>query len=120
VGQAAEAQTCSDPTAQNIMASSYDQTCQVDSDCIAVAEGNFCDPGATSSCPYAAINKSALAQYNADLAKTQAGVCGGPSLCLEGAGDSCCRNGTCQGVVQCFSGTDSGVDAGPSDAPASG
>jgi hypothetical protein len=125
VGQAAEAQTCSDPGAQNITASSYDQSCETDSDCIAVEEGNFCAAGADNGCTNAAINKSALPQYNADLAKTQASVCFGLSGCPLELGP-CCQNGTCQVGGQCFSavqddaGTDSGADAGPSDAPAGG
>jgi hypothetical protein len=123
VGQAAEAQTCSDPAAQNIMASSYDQSCQGDSDCIAVEEGNFCDPGANNGCTNAAINKSAVAQYNADLAKTQASVCFGLSGCPAESGP-CCQNGTCQVGGQCFSAVqgDAATDAegGTSDAPAGG
>jgi hypothetical protein len=118
-GQAAEAQTCSDPAAQNIMASSYDQSCRTDSDCIAVEEGNFCDPGANNGCTNAAINKSALPQYKADLAKTQAGVCFGLSGCPEES-SPCCQNGTCQVNGQCFFGADSGANSGTSDAPAGG
>lgn len=125
VGQAALAQTCSDPTGQKIMASSYDQSCQEDSDCIAVEEGNFCDPGVSNGCTNATINKRALPQYNSDLAKTQAAVCLAVSSCVIGIG-SCCQHGTCQVNGPCFSAvqgdaaTDSGGDAGTSDAPASG
>jgi hypothetical protein len=113
VGQAAEAQTCSDPASQNLAASSYDQSCQTDSDCIAVEEGSFCDPGANNGCTNAAINKSALPQYKADLAKTQASVCFGISGCTIEIGP-CCRNGVCQVNGQC----PSGVVPPPGDASA--
>src|SRR5580698_1713270 len=53
-GEAAQAETCADAAAQDIMASNYDQSCQKDSDCVAIEEGNFCDPGANTGCTNAA------------------------------------------------------------------
>jgi hypothetical protein len=99
VGQAAEAQTCSNPDTQNVFASNYDQSCRTDSDCVPVEEGNFCDPGSNNGCTNAAINQSALSRYNAALAQTQAGVCIGLAGCPEEIGP-CCRQGIC--TSHCF------------------
>ncbi len=108
-GIAAEAETCADAASQNIMASSYDQTCQVDSDCVAVEEGNFCTPGANNGCTNATINKSALPQYRADLAKTQAGICSAVAGCTVEI-PPCCQSGTCSSG--CTTGHSGGNDAG--------
>jgi hypothetical protein len=53
---------CTDADVQLIQASSYDQSCTTDSDCIAVGEGNACYPCAIA-CTSAAINRSAESQY---------------------------------------------------------
>ena len=91
----AYAVACTDANMQPIQASSYDRSCQKDDDCVAVAEGNFCDPGATV-CPFSgAINKNAYAQYQADVAKTNAAICGAVSSCGLTLGP-CCQAGTCQ------------------------
>lgn len=94
-GQSAEdAVHCTDASPQVIQASNYDQTCQTDSDCIAVAEGEFCQPRAY--CPSATISKSASAQYWADVGKTNAALCDYIiSGCLGGIGTPCCRSGKC-------------------------
>lgn len=86
---------CTDANMQLIQASNYDQSCHTDDDCVAVAEGNFCVPGATF-CPFSgAINKSAYAQYQADVAKTNAAICGAGGSCGASLGP-CCQSGTCQ------------------------
>jgi len=100
-GQAAERDSCFDASAQIIMGSSYDQSCQKDSDCVAIEEGDFCRPGANNGCTNAAINRSALAQYQADLATTTAGVCYGLAGCPLESGP-CCQNGRCTVGWQCF------------------
>jgi hypothetical protein len=103
-GQSAEAVPCADASAQLIKASNYDQSCQTDSDCIAVAEGNFCRPGA-ADCPSTTISKSASAQYWADVEKTNAAICEAPiSGCLGGAGVPCCRHGAC--ILDCVASAD--------------
>jgi hypothetical protein len=109
------------------MASSYDQSCQKDNDCVAIEEGNFCQPGANNGCSNAAINKSALAQYKTDLAKTTAGVCYGPTGCPAEFGP-CCQNGVCSANLQCSNvvagdasaeaGSTSATDAGDASADA--
>jgi hypothetical protein len=90
---------CTDANAQLIQASNYDQSCTTDTDCVAVAEGNFCYPGA-GNCPNAAISKSANAQYQADTAKTRAASCYAPGNCGTGPGP-CCLGGTCSFSLQC-------------------
>jgi hypothetical protein len=111
LGQAALDTTCDDPDAQVISASSYDRSCQNDSDCVSVPVGNFCFPGA-DTCPSAAISQSAYAHYQADVAKTQASVCGGFSGCPNIPGP-CCAGGVCQAGAACVSsvgGPDAGAD----------
>ncbi|MGA7119673.1 MAG: hypothetical protein WBY94_06220 [Polyangiaceae bacterium] len=93
-GQAAESLSCDDPDAQVIQASNYDQSCATDSDCVAVGEGNFCYPGA-GRCPSAAIRKSAIGQYQADVAKTWAAACIVTGFCPGFEGPSC-QAGMCQ------------------------
>jgi len=83
---------CTDANAQLIQASDYDQSCKSASDCVLVAEGNFCQP---AGCPSAAINAGAYGQYQADVAKTNAAICGGVTSCLGIAG-VCCQDGMCQ------------------------
>ena len=53
---------CDKPT---ILASSYDQSCNVDSDCAAVFSGSLCS---TCTCPNATISQDAMAAYQADVA----------------------------------------------------
>lgn len=109
---------CTDANGQIIQASSYDQTCKTDADCVLVAEGNFCYPGATN-CGTATISKSANGQYQADVAKTRAASCYAPGNCgAEFA--PCCVSGMCQVGSQCGNltgdadavrGADAAVDA---------
>jgi hypothetical protein len=104
-----------------IQASSYDQSCKTDSDCVTVNVGNAC-----AECVFAcaenvgAINAGAMAQYNADVAKTPAGVasCNCPS---EGIVVSCCRSGQCHADNECSSLDGSAAaDAGPDGDAAGG
>jgi hypothetical protein len=114
-GNAAEAETCADAASQNILASSYDQTCQLDSDCVAIEEGNFCTPDANNGCTNATISKSALSQYQADLAKTQAGVCYSVAGCPAEIAP-CCQSGTCAMGGPCTTGDAGSNDAGDTGA----
>jgi hypothetical protein len=105
---------CTDASAQIIQASNYDQSCATDTDCIGVAEGNFCYPGATN-CPTATISKSANAQYQADVAKTRAASCYAPGSCGGDFGP-CCVGGMCRVGSQCGNlvgdaSADTGADA---------
>jgi hypothetical protein len=103
-GQAAESTSCADPDADVLQASNYDQSCATDSDCVGVAEGSFCQPN--SGCPNAAINKAALPRYMADVGKTYGGgSCTAFSSCVFYQGP-CCRRGSCQMNLDCFSPSD--------------
>ena len=97
---AVDALSCADGDLQRIAASSYDQSCQIDSDCVPVAETNFC--GNMAICPNAAINKNALSQYESDIAKTTVGMCFVSSSCPFSAGvGPCCRAGMCRMGLEC-------------------
>jgi hypothetical protein len=90
---AVDALDCSDANVQRIQASSYDQSCDAGTDCTAVFEGDLC--GGPSDCSYnAAINTGALVQYQADVARTNAGRCISVSSCGF-SGVPCCQNGSC-------------------------
>ena len=107
---------CTDANAQLIEASSYDQSCTTDKDCVAVAEGNFCSPGA-GNCGNAAISMNAYAQYQADVAKTRAASCFAPGNCGSASGP-CCSAGKCLLGSQCAPGVllgDAAADTGVSD-----
>lgn len=109
-GQSAiEAVSCTDAAVWAIQASNYDQSCNIDSDCVAVTE-SVCYPGAV--CPNAAINRSAYAQYGADVAKT---ICGAVSSCGF-IGGPCCRSGSCQMGNQCLAPADAAVSSGDASA----
>lgn len=104
VGQAAVDVACDDPQVQTIRAANYDQSCNVDSDCVAISEGNFCIPGAMN-CPNAAINHGSKAQYLSDVANTNAAFCSAPASCADpvvcdGTVGPWCVNGTCS-VSEC-------------------
>jgi hypothetical protein len=112
---------CTDANVQLIQASSYNQSCTTASDCVAVSEGNACYPGFLD-CPQATINVGAQARYNADVARTNGGICSVMTSCtLESS--PCCLGGTCQMGDQCIirpgdAATD--ADAGTPDAAAGG
>jgi len=58
----------SDAACPTIRVADYDQSCTADSDCVEVGEGNACDLGCGFSCGGHAINRCALARYEADVA----------------------------------------------------
>jgi formylglycine-generating enzyme required for sulfatase activity len=99
-----------------IEASSYDQSCKTDSECVTVSVGNACD-----ECVFAcvqsvgAINAGAMLEYNADVAKTPAGVALSVGQCncpLERVLAPCCRGGQCHVDLECSNGL-MATDAGP-------
>jgi hypothetical protein len=116
----------SDASVQLIQASNYDQSCTADTDCRLIATGNACVPCAFN-CPFGgAINVSALAKYNSDIANTPAVASGfNGQTCASGCGAAfgpCCVGGKCQTSTtdQCpgpvDAGQDAAGDAGPADA----
>ena len=83
--------TCSD-----VKASDYDQSCQVDGDCVGISTRScfLC----AFNCPNAAINAGALAQYTSDVASSTAMLSGQRLAC---SGDCpidlpSCVSGRCQ------------------------
>jgi hypothetical protein len=68
--------TCADASAA-IFASSYDQSCKVDSDCVSVGEGNLCNE-CSLVCRTATINASAGDEYLSAFTNTPAGA--GPHI----------------------------------------
>jgi hypothetical protein len=93
---------CTDANVELIQASSYDQACSVDTDCVAIAAGNACYPCVVICATGGAINRSALWSYEADVSATTGGRetsavgCGCPA-----AFDPCCRGGTCHADLEC-------------------
>jgi hypothetical protein len=94
-----------------LLPSAYSQSCQRDSDCVAVYLGNVCQDVCHGVCPNAAISKSDDARYNSDLSavppvptsnmRTACSCALGPmAVCRAGA----CRVGSPI--------TDAGPDAG--------
>lgn len=86
-----------------IWAAKYDQSCTVDSDCALVADGDFC--GDELTCAYSGtdpISATAVAQFEADVAKTPVGS-GAVNGCNYYSGDTnpgpaptaCCQSGAC-------------------------
>ena len=85
-------------TAGGIAASSYDQSCTLDSDCISIAEGNSCSL-CGFDCPSAAINVAGYGKYLADIAYTTADLSGQRQACSNVCmvkTAPCCAGGMCQ------------------------
>jgi hypothetical protein len=83
----------------------YDLSCTTDTDCVGVAAGYYCSP-AQCGCALIGISKTALAKFNADVARTPLGsgkVEGVDCGCPEEFGP-CCLNGACQASAGCFAG----------------
>jgi hypothetical protein len=108
-------------TGADIEATNYDQSCQTDSDCVVVGEGESCSPCSLAYGPYGAIRHSDLARYAADVAKTPGG--NQPVSCTPSCTPSpsaCCLAGQCQVGSQCSTTTDAGAETGVSDAAPDG
>jgi hypothetical protein len=123
----AEPMCAPDANMQPLLASSYGQSCAVDSDCIAVGLGDPCSACALG-CANAAINKSSKQQYLADVAKAPAAGVG--CFCIAGPelfSSTCCHGGQCQSPIQCLnlvaladaSDSRDAADGGPADAGSS-
>jgi hypothetical protein len=96
-----------------IAASSYDQSCQVDSDCVAIGIGDPCYPCEVLCPGTAAINASSMAQYTADVARSPSGsgrvACSCP---LYDPASVCCNAGRC--APHCLAPLDGGSVDGDS------
>ena len=100
-------------TDADIEAKNYDQSCQTDSDCVLVGQGESCFPCSLAYGPYGAISRSDLARFEADVAKTPAGNV--PVSCAPGCTPSpsaYCLGGKCQVGSPC-------EDSGASEAASS-
>jgi hypothetical protein len=102
--------SCADARELAIMVSSYDQSCSVDSDCATAANVTTCfGPVPCSAEP---IAKSALSQYQSDVAMLPATPCAfltvncTPPPTLGFPFGLCCRSGSCQVGAACGGGGD--------------
>ena len=103
VGACAQANDrCGGNAVHIVEAASYDRSCAVDSDCVAIGEGNACEPCALD-CPNAAIARSALWHYQSEV-----GAAVAPGVRLIGCAVSCalppvacCVEGVCRGPRAC-------------------
>lgn len=64
----------------------YDQSCQQDSDCVVVQDGNIC-----CGCPNAAINRADLERYQDDLGECSEQC----DIGCPGTMEAFCNMGTC-------------------------
>jgi hypothetical protein len=96
-----------------VVAADYDQSCTVDSDCVAVGEVAQCPASACDECRTGAVSKSAAAKYQVDLSAAFASHPGGSDCSCACASGAICQAGKCQ-AASC--GTD--LDAGAADARA--
>src|ERR1019366_5003103 len=81
------------PPCSPVLASDYDQSCTVDTDCVEVGEVAECPATACDECTTEAINKNAMAQYMTALS---------PAFASEPAGEDC--NCNCEGTAVCRGG----------------
>jgi hypothetical protein len=87
-----------------ISASSYDQSCNLDTDCVEVTSTNYCE--ANCLCGGSAINVSAMTQFNEDVSKTPlaSGALGSSACPCPSSFGPCCRASKC--TATCFSPAD--------------
>lgn len=79
----------------NMLASQYDNSCKVDSDCVAVPLGDPCMVSCASICLAAALNIRVAYQYTADFAVLNAGRNEGVFCGCGCSTEPCCRQGIC-------------------------
>lgn len=92
---------CTGASAKRIQASDYDQMCALDSDCVAVGEGEVCQACALA-CPTAAINKKDKSHYTSDVEHAKWVAPSGSTVCRCPALHApCCIGGTCHADTQC-------------------
>lgn len=91
---------CTDANVQFIRASDYDQSCNTDSDCVPVGEGNACYP-CVIACTTAAIRVTAKAQYSKDVAETTGAHAGASRCHCPSETGPCCVAGKCHADNEC-------------------
>jgi hypothetical protein len=88
---ASEASDC------RILASTYDQSCSLDTDCLAVDEVHACPATICSFCTTGVINRQVASTYMKAFSSATAAVPLDAGSCNCGAiGNPCCRAGVCQ------------------------
>lgn len=86
-----------------VLASDYDQSCTVDTDCVTVGEVSSCPADCYIACALWTISKKVAPQYMTALSLAAAGT--SPPACFCPAeGLPCCRSGSC--TTTCSSRTD--------------
>jgi hypothetical protein len=123
---AADGETADAAVVCEIAASSYDTSCNVDTDCVSVTEGLAVHFGDWCTgecfCGADAINRSSAAQYAQDVTRTPVGSgATRPSetcSCPASVGGTCCRAGQCTTGGACVSALplDAGAATNPSSA----
>jgi hypothetical protein len=95
VGPDGDAAKTDSSSCSPVLAFQYDQSCTVDTDCVAVGQVSSCSDVACVNCMSAAINKSAAAEYAAAFQQAAGGAAylACPCPCESGA---ICRGGKCQ------------------------
>jgi hypothetical protein len=85
------------PSCTVVLASGYDQSCMVDTDCVTVYEVHACPITDCSGCAMQGINKGAMTQYMSALSKNAALEPSGVLChCPCESGFAICRGGQCQ------------------------
>ena len=105
-GTALDGTTTNTGPSCSMSASQYDNSCKVDSDCVAVPSGDPCVASCASICSTAALNVRVASQYLADFRALVPGgndtvVCFCPCL----AAQPCCRQGVCHNLCGECNGT---------------
>lgn len=82
--------TCEATGAVSVFASDFDQSCEVNEDCVPVSDGRLCQD---CDCPSAAINVNAVEEYNA--ARQGVDCNPGPQVCDCALPEFGCNDGIC-------------------------
>ncbi len=104
------ASSCADA---GISAANYDMSCQADSDCVLISEGEYCDACSLACGPFGAISRSALPQFEADAKKTPGGSLPGAESCAPCCGPNyraCCQGEHCEPGLKCGASLDGSAD----------
>jgi hypothetical protein len=92
------------PRCSPVLASDYDQSCAVDTDCVTVGEVPSCPAFACDGCGTEAINKNVMAQYMTAFSQAFASKAPGTGCGCGGGQGPCCRSGKC--TATCVLSTD--------------
>jgi hypothetical protein len=114
-GEAEAAADASIPPACLLSASSYDQSCEEDSDCLPQVFGDICDPMMCICSGSGYINKSSVNQYNMDFARAFAlRASNGVGCNCNVPSGGCCSSGkcaSCSGPEMGLGSVDAALDA---------